>query len=136
MKNPLGWGALIFDEVVGKVVMNMKNEKLVGFAMNEDEMHSLHDIFQCIHSSEPVPSEYILQFSWRDLTSYFDIIGPFFSLKSTINHPIVIETLLETMRVFENYGFTTSCVVCDGASYSRKMTFLRLCLRLDLTTVF
>ncbi len=118
LKKPLGFGALIFDEVkvVGKVVMNMKNEKLLGIAMNEDEMHNLHDISRSIHSSEPVPTEYILQFLWRDLTSNFDIIGPFFSLNSTINHPVVIETLMETMRVFENYGFTTSCVVCDGAS--------------------
>ena len=66
--------------------------------------------------SEPLPAEYILQFLWRDFTSSFDVIGPYFSLKSTIDHQILTETLFETMRVFHNYGFKTSAIVCDGAS--------------------
>ena len=47
-KKPLGIGAIIFDEVkvIGKVALNMKNEKFLGLAMNEEEMHNLHDVFQ------------------------------------------------------------------------------------------
>eukprot|EP00794_Sanderia_malayensis_P014565 gene14565-16067_t len=117
-KRPLGTGVLIFDEVkvIAKVLLNMKNEKFIGLAMNEDEMNNLHDIFSALQSSEPVPAEYILQFLWRDFTSSFDVIGPYFSLKSAIDHQIITETLFETMRVFHSYGFKTSAVVCDGAS--------------------
>ncbi len=53
---------------------------------------------------------------WRDLTSDFDVIGPFYSFKETIDNTIVIETLFQTMRLFHNYGFKTNSVVCDGAS--------------------
>lgn len=117
-KKPLGIGALIFDEVkvIGKVALNMKNEKFLGLAMNEEEMHNLHDIFQTLQSTDPVPAEYILQFLWRDITSSYDIIGPYFSLKATIDHPVVVETLMETMRALSNLGLKTACVVCDGAS--------------------
>eukprot|EP00794_Sanderia_malayensis_P001124 gene1124-478_t len=47
-KKPLGVGILIFDEVkvIGKVMLNMKNEKFLGLAMSEDEMCSLHDIYK------------------------------------------------------------------------------------------
>ncbi len=103
-------------KVIAKVLLNMKNEKFIGLAMNEDEMKNLHDIFSALQSSEPVPAEYILKFLWRDFTFSFDVIGPYFSLKSTIDHRIITETLFETLRVFHNYGFKTSRVVCDGAS--------------------
>eukprot|EP00794_Sanderia_malayensis_P006654 gene6654-7400_t len=117
-KKPLGVGILIFDEVkvIGKVMLNMKNEKFLGLAMSEDEMCSLHDIYKNLDSVEPVAAEYMLQYLWRDLTSDFDVIGPFYSFKATIDNTIVIETLLETMRSFHNYGFKTTSVVCDGAS--------------------
>ena len=117
-KKPLGIGTLIFDEVkvIGKVLLNMKNEKFSGLAMSVEEMCNLHDLYQDLDSSEPVPAEYMLQFLWRDFTSHFDVIGPFYSFDSTIDSKIVIETLFETMRVFRNHGFKTIAVVCDGAS--------------------
>ncbi len=82
LKKPLGVGVLIFDEVkvIGKVVLNMKNETFLGLAMDEDEMNNLHDIYRSLESKEPTPAEYMLQFLWRDLTSSYDIIGPYFSL--------------------------------------------------------
>ena len=83
--------------------------------MDVDDLNSLHDIYQSLESTEPTPAEYMLQYLWRDLTSSFDIIGPYFSLRSTINNTTVIETLLETMRVFNNYNFKTIGVLCDGA---------------------
>ena len=117
-KKPLGLGVLIYDEVkvMAKVMLNMKNEQFIGLAMSESEMTHLHDIYHCLASKDPVPAEYVLQFLWRDLTSKFDVIGPYYSLNSTINHHITIETLYETMRVFHNHGFKTNAIVCDGAS--------------------
>ena len=102
--------------MIGKVAMNMKNEKFLGLAMTEDEFHNLHDVFQTLQSTDPVPAEYTLQFLWRDMTSSYDIIGPYFSVKATVDHPIVVKTLMETIRAFSNFGLKTACVVCDGAS--------------------
>lgn len=103
-------------KVIGKVLLNMKNEKFSGLAMSVDDMCNLHDLYQDLDSSEPVPAEYMLQILWRDFTSHFDVIGPFYSFKSTIDSKVVIETLFETMRVFNNHGFKTIAVACDGAS--------------------
>lgn len=113
--------------MIGKVALNMKNEKFLGLAMNEKEMHNLHDIFQTLQSTDPVPAEYILQFLWRDITSSYDIIGPYFSLKATIDHPVVVETLMETMRALSNLGLKTACVVCDGASSNLAAIKLLTC---------
>ncbi len=118
LKKQLSIGVLIFEEVkvIAKVAMNMKSEQFMGLAMTEEEMTNIHDIYKLLSSDSAVPAEYMLQYLWRDLTSSYDIIGPYFSLKSTIDHHIVIETLFETMRVYHNYGFETRVIVCDGAS--------------------
>ena len=115
---PAGAGVLIFDEVkvMAKVLFNVKSEKFLGLAMSMEEMKGMHDIFHDLLSDKPIPAEYILQYLWRDLTSNFDVIGPFFSLKSTINHTVIIETLFQTLKAFHEYGFQTRAVVCDGAS--------------------
>ena len=117
-KCPLGLGVIIFDEVkvMAKVMINTKNESFIGLAMTEKEMKGLHDIYANLSSGEPLPAEYVLQFLWRDLSSDFDVIGPYFNLKSTIDHKIVIETVFETMEAFHFFGFKTNALVCDGAS--------------------
>ncbi len=65
-KKPLGIGVLIYDEVkvIGKVMMNMKNEQVIGLSMTESEMANLHDIYHSLASGDPVPAEYVLQFLW------------------------------------------------------------------------
>ena len=115
---PLGVGALIFDEVkvMAKVVFNVKNEKCLGLAMSLEEMKGLHDIFHDLGSKAPIPAEYVLQYLWRDLTSNFDVIGPYFTLGSTIDHTVVTETIFKVMKAFHDHGFKTRAIVCDGAS--------------------
>ena len=61
MKNPhglqpLGDGVLVFDEV--KVVLH-----LLYTSLGSEE--------------EPKQASYMLQFLWRDLTSEYDIVGPY-----------------------------------------------------------
>ncbi len=118
LKKPLGIGTLIFDEVkvIGKVLLNMKNENCSALAVLEDEMCNLHDLYQDLNSSEPVPAEYMLQFLRKCFTSHFNVIGPFYSFNPTIDSKVVIETLFERTQVFHNNGFKTIAVVCDGAS--------------------
>lgn len=70
-------GALIFDEV--KVIMwNSRSQTLIGLSMTRVEMSSLANIYQTLDQDTATQTSYILPFLWRDLTSDFDIIRPYF----------------------------------------------------------
>lgn len=47
---------------------------------------------------------YIMQFLWRDLSSKFDVIGPYFTLSSTVEakclYPLVTKVMLSLDSVF------------------------------------
>ena len=59
---------------------------------------------------------YIMQFLWCDLTSPFDMVGPYYSSGGTLEEKFVLGIVLETIKVFHLFGFNTSLLVCDGAS--------------------
>ena len=78
---------------------------------------SLHDVYEGIDEQEECQNaEYVLQFLWRDVSSNFDVTGPYFTLDGTIEsqhlHTIVIKTLL----AFNQFGFKVRAFLCDGAS--------------------
>ncbi|XP_014669634.1 PREDICTED: uncharacterized protein LOC106810714 [Priapulus caudatus] len=116
---PMGEGVLILDEVkvIGKIMWNSKNHEMYGLALTHNELTSLHDIYQTLDPQQKVsPAQNILQFLWRDLTSSFDVIGPYYATESALDTRLTTATLLETMRIFEAHGFHVSGVVFDGAS--------------------
>lgn len=81
------------------------------------DMASLHDIYENVDEDEECnKTDYILQFLWRDMTSDFDVLGPYFTSSGTIEarhlHTIVIKTFL----VFNQYQFRVRGLLCDGAS--------------------
>ena len=118
-KEPKGDGVLIFDEVkvISRLMWNSRSHKVIGLAMSAKDMHSLHDIYQILdEESSDKNTSYILQFLWRDLTSSFDLVGPYFSSSSPLEAKFILSCVLETLRVFHLYGFYTSALVCDGAS--------------------
>ena len=72
---------LIFDEVkvVSSLMWNSRNHQIIGLAMSERDQASLLDIYQVLEDDKRTKmTNYILQFLWRDLTSGFDIVGPYF----------------------------------------------------------
>ena len=78
---PLSEGVLIFDEVkVGvKVHYHAKTGTLLGLSMSSDDLGSLHDVYQTLNPHHRVEhATYVLQYLWRDLSSDFDVIGPYF----------------------------------------------------------
>ena len=78
---------------------------------------TLHDVFRELDEDFRTNStSYILQFMWRDLSSNFDIIGPYFTAEKSLETKFLASCLLESMYVFEIYGFHVSALVCDGAS--------------------
>lgn len=89
---PKGVGALIFDEtkVQAKILFDMNGGNVKGYAMTAEQLPFLHDRFQSVEENKCLKTNYILQFLWRDLTSSYNIIGPFFEC--------------------ENHGTTQSCL--------------------------
>ena len=117
---PQNTGVLIFDEVkvIDKLVWNSKNHEFVGLAMTPEDFPYLHDIMlgTSATSDSPNAARYIVQFLWRDLTSDFDLMGPYFTCEKSLEHKFLLGCVLETIRALEAFKFGVKCLVCDGAS--------------------
>lgn len=114
-----GDGVLIFDEVkvICRLMWNSRNQKIIGLAMTQEDLASLQDIYQLVdHDSRTRQTSYILQFLWRDLTSPFDIVGPYYTSSDTLESKFILSCLLDTLRNFHVHGFHTCMCVCDAAS--------------------
>jgi hypothetical protein len=104
-------------QVQSKIVWNSSNSKIVGFAMSSDDFASLHDVYEGLDRDESCqPTTYMMQFLWRDLSSKFDVIGPYFSLSSTVEAQYLHNIVVKTMLVFHQFGFHIRGLLCDGAS--------------------
>lgn len=118
-KAPHGDGVLVFDEVkvVSRLMWNSRNQQMIGLAMSPEDMSSLHDIYMAYdEEAKTEQTTYILQFLWRDLTSKFDIVGPYFTSSKSVKAKFTVACVFETIKLFQLYGFETSGIVCDGAS--------------------
>lgn len=119
LKKPMGDGILIFDEVnvAPKVAWNSKNHKLIGLAMSAHDLGTLDDIYSQISTEESLPKAgYMLQFLWRDLTSDYDIICPYFASEGSTNSHFISACLFNVLSALHVVGFKVSAVLCDGAS--------------------
>ena len=84
--------------------------------MSPDQFASLH-VYQILGDGlRTKQTNYILQFMWRDLSSGFDVIGPYFTSEGGMDTKFLCACVMETMQVFETYGFRICSLVCDGAS--------------------
>ena len=89
---------------------------MIGLAMSPEDLSSLHDVYAMLDDEQPQQASYMLQFVWRDLTSSFDIIGPYYSSSESMKSKFILACIYETMKIFQLYRFQTSAIVCDGAS--------------------
>jgi len=118
-QEPQADGAIIFDEVkvACQLVWNSRNNQLMGLAMTPKDLASLNDVYALLKNPEAdKQTSYILQFIWRDLTSKFDIVGPYYTSPSTVDCQFVVACVFETIELFQLYGLKTSVLVCDGGS--------------------
>ena len=113
-----GEGVLIFDEVkVGlNVQWNSRNNEFVGHAMTSEEMTTLHDVYQALDVDKTAKTSYVLQTLWRDLSSDYDIIGPYYTSEGGLKSKFLLACLYDAMRQFHQFNFKVVAVVCDGAS--------------------
>ena len=101
---------LIFDEVrvVARLMWNSRSQRVVGFSMSHEDMANLLDVYQTLDSDAATKSTtYILQFLWRDLTSSFDVVGPYYTSNGAMESKYILGIVLETVKLFHLYGFNT-----------------------------
>ena len=118
-QEPKADGALIFDEVkvACQLMWNSRSNRLMGLAMTPQDLASLNDLYTLLKNpEESKQTSYILQFLWRDLTSAYDIVGPYFTSSSTVEAKFVLSCVFETIKLFQHHGLKTSVLVCDGGS--------------------
>ena len=122
---PLGDGVLIFDEVkvISRLMWNSRSQTIVGLAMNTDDQASLHDVYELLHKDSAVEQTgYIMQFLWRDLTSSFDIVGPFYTSSESFNAKVIHSCVFETIELFQvNILMTSLLVLLTVVLYYRYM---------------
>ena len=97
-------GAVIFDEVkvISSLIWNSRSHHLVGLAMSPQEQANLQDIFAIFDPTCRIKqTNHILQFLWRDLTSSFDIVGPYFTSDNPMTAKYVMACVLETVKLFQ-----------------------------------
>ena len=120
---PFNEGILIFDEVkvIQKTMWNSKNHSFIGLAMAPEDMADLHDIFEDLNPNRRIlKTNYILQFLWRDLVSDFDVLGPYYTAETSVEHKFIIACIIDSMIKYQAHGFKTKVIVCDGASSNLK----------------
>ncbi len=104
---PLGEGVLILDEVkvIGKVMWNSRNGRMVGLAMDPCISPSLSDLDPDNIEKEQRAAEYFLQFLWRDVSSSFDIIGPHYSTVRSMDAHFTYACLMDCIDAFQAFKF-------------------------------
>lgn len=118
-KKPMGVGLLIFDEVkvISKVIWNSKSHEFIGTAMTPKEESSLCDLYENDGSENQLQgASYVVQYLWRDLTSKYDIIGPYFTLPSNATSETITPFVNSCIHAFQIFNFKIAAIVCDGAS--------------------
>ena len=81
----------------------------------------LHDVFSTTVQPGAQKASYVLQFLWRDLTSSYDLVGPYFPISSPIQSGTLQELLMLTLKAFQAYLFRVSKILCDGKSSSLSL---------------
>ena len=106
----MGEGVLIFDEVkvAMKVSWNSRNEELIGVAMTSSEMQTLQDVYESTDiDGKTQKTAYLLQTLWRDLTSEFDLISPYYTSASGLKSKFLLPCVIDAIYQFHLFAFET-----------------------------
>lgn len=100
---------------------NSRDHKFIGHVITESEMASLCDIYQTLDPQRKVKTKTILQTIWRDLSSKFDVLGPYYTSETGFDTKSLIAITQETMMQLHWFGFRTTVIIMDGASSNLSM---------------
>lgn len=85
--------------------------------MSSDDFSNLHDVYEGLDVNEKCQKTvYILQFLWRDISSDFDLIGPYFDCASTMEAQYIHGMITRTMLALSQFRFRVRALLCDGGS--------------------
>ena len=92
-------------------------------------MATLQDVYESLDATEKTSkTSYVLQTLWRDLSSDYDIIGPYYTSSGGLKSKFLLACLFDAMRQFHQFNFSVVAIVCDGAS-SNLTALKQLCNR-------
>ncbi|CAH3026496.1 unnamed protein product, partial [Porites evermanni] len=83
-----------------------------------------YDVYSSVIQSGCQKASYIVQFLWCDLTSGYDMIGPYFPVPNSMDVNTLQQFFMSCLKSFHAYGFRVSIVLCDGAS--SNLTLLKM----------
>ena len=98
------------------VQWNSRNDEFIGHAMTPHEMLILHDVYEALEVDKTSKTSYVLQTLWRDMSSDFDIIGPYYTSEGGLKSKFLVACLYDAMQQFHQFNFKVVAVMCDGAS--------------------
>ena len=86
--------------------------------MSFDDFMSLHDVYDGLCQDEKCQkTAYILQFLWRDLSSDFDVVGPYFNSSTSLEVQSLHSMVIRTILAFCQFGFSVLlCCVMEQAA--------------------
>ena len=108
-------------DIVTQVCWHTKTNRIVGLAMTHSDLATLSDVYEKVDEEGASKTTYILQFMWRDMSSGFDLIGPYFTSSSGLDSRFTLACLYEVMQSMESVGFKVCGLICDGASWNLSM---------------
>ncbi len=94
--------------------------------MTHEDLVTLGDVYEELNTDFSKKTTYVLQFLWRDISSHYDLIGPYFTSSDGLDSRFTLACLYETMQCLESVGFRVKGLICDGASWNLSM-LKRLC---------
>ena len=81
-------------------------ESCHSLAMTNDEMRTLQDVYCAISTdSKTQRTSYVLQTLWHDLTSEYDIIGPYYTSASTLKSKFLLPCVMDAIYQFHMFNF-------------------------------
>ena len=93
-------------KVQGGVAWNSKSNQIIGLAMSPSELPVLHDVFASLDDDQKThETHYVLQIVWRDLTSKFDIVGPYYTRESGFDAQFTLGCVHDALFLFAAYNF-------------------------------
>ena len=93
--------------------------------MSSEDLISLHNVYEGLCMDEK--TAYIVQFLWRDLSSDFDMVGPYFNSSSSLETQSLHAMVIRTMLVFSQFSFGVRALLCDDGASSNLSLMKLLC---------
>lgn len=89
--------------------------------MTHEQLTTLADVYEELKEGQAKKTAYILQFMWRDISSKYVVVGPYFTSSSGLDTWLTAACLYDTMGAMESVGLKIKALICDGASWNLSL---------------